>query len=191
MPILVARPSEKYLEELGLRLPGLRLTYEEVGATAGPVLPKGYHHDRVSTELGEGAEVWARAQEAVRTWQAHRRAGATVYPAEAHIAVGTEVVATVRLGLLFIVAPCRVVYVTAEPDRFGFAYGTLPGHPERGEEAFHVTRHGNGTVRFEIVAFSRPSAVMARLGGPLSRLVQNRTTRLYLDGARRYATGHS
>ncbi|HUB69339.1 MAG TPA: DUF1990 domain-containing protein [Acidimicrobiales bacterium] len=191
MPILAARPSEKYLDDLRGRLPDLRLTYEEVGATAGPVLPKGYRHDRVSTELGEGAEVWARAQEAVRTWQAHRRAGATISPAEALIAVGTEVVATVRLGLLFIVAPCRVVYVTAEPDRFGFAYGTLPGHPERGEEAFHVTRHGDGTVRFEIVAFSRPATAIARLGGPLSRLAQDRTTRLYLDGLRRYATGHS
>jgi uncharacterized protein (UPF0548 family) len=191
VPILAARPGEKYLKDLRRRLPDLRLTYEEVGATAGPVLPKGYHHDRVSTELGGGAHVWARAQEAVRTWQGHRRAGATIYPAEAIIAVGTEVVATVRLGLLFIVAPCRVVYVTAEPDRVGFAYGTLPGHPERGEEAFHVTRHGDGPVRFEIVAFSRPATVMARMGGPLSRLVQNRTTRLYLDGARRYATGHS
>jgi uncharacterized protein (UPF0548 family) len=191
MPILAARPGEKYLEELRRRLPDYRLTYQEVGATAGPVLPKGYHHDRVSTELGRGADVWARAQEAVRTWQAHRRAGTTIYPAAAPVTVGTEVIATVRLGLAFIVASCRVVYVTAEPDRFGFAYGTLPGHPERGEEAFLVTRHGDGTVRFEIVAFSRPATVMARMGGPLSRLVQNRTTRLYLDGARRYATGHS
>jgi uncharacterized protein (UPF0548 family) len=191
MPILAARPGEKYLEELRRRLPDYRLTYQEVGATAGPVLPKGYHHDRVSTELGRGADVWARAQEAVRTWQAHRRAGTTIYPAAAPVTVGTEVIATVRLGLAFIVASCRVVYVTAEPDRFGFAYGTLPGHPERGEEAFLVTRHGDGTVRFEIVAFSRPATVMARMGGPLSRLVQNRTTRLYLDGVRRYATGHS
>ena len=32
------------------------------------------------------------------------------------------------LGLLR--APCRVVYVIDEPDVRGFAYGTLPGHPE-------------------------------------------------------------
>ena len=34
--------------------------------------------------------------------------------------------------------PCRVVYVVDEPDRRGFAYGTLPGHPESGEELFLV-----------------------------------------------------
>jgi uncharacterized protein (UPF0548 family) len=190
MPILAARPGEKYLEDLTRHLPDFRLTYEEVGTTAGPVLPKGYHHARVSVELGRGADVWARAQESVRTWQAHRRAGATIYPDATLLAVGTEVVATFRLGPLFIVAPCRVVYVTAEPDRFGFAYGTLPGHPERGEEAFHVARSDDGTVRFEIVAFSRPATAMARLSGPLARLVQNRTTHLYLDGVREYASGH-
>ena len=51
-----------------------------------------------------------------------------------------------RLKERFIVAPCRVVYVTTEPGQFGFAYGTLQGHPEHGEEAFHVTKQGDGTV---------------------------------------------
>ncbi len=190
MPIMASRPGEKDLEDLRRRLPDRPLSYEEVGATARAVLPDGYHHDRISIELGRGDGIWARGQEAIRTWQAHRHAGAAIYPAAAVIDVGTEVIATLRLGLLFILAPCRVVYVTAEPNRFGFAYGTLPGHPERGEEAFHVTRRDDGTVRFEIVAFSRPVTALARLGAPLSRLVQNRTTRLYLDGVRGYATGH-
>jgi uncharacterized protein (UPF0548 family) len=44
-------------------------------------------------------------------------------------------VAAIRLR-----APCRIVYVIDEPDRRGFAYGTLPGHPERGEEAFIISR---------------------------------------------------
>jgi uncharacterized protein (UPF0548 family) len=189
MPIVAARPGAKYLEDLWCRLPGLALTYGEVGATAGPVLPRGYRHDRVSTELGRGTEIWAKAQDALRTWQAHRRAGASIYPAAAPLAAGAEFIATVRLGLLVVVAPCRVVYITDEPGRSGFAYGTLPGHPERGEEAFHVTKHDDGTVRFEIVAFSRPATAMARLGGPLSRLVQTRTTRRYLEGVRRYTAG--
>jgi uncharacterized protein (UPF0548 family) len=45
---------------------------------------------------------------------------------------------------------------TPDPDRYGFAYGTLPAHPEEGEELFLVTRGGDDTVRFEITAFSRP-----------------------------------
>jgi hypothetical protein len=110
-------------------------------------------------------------------------------PARGDAQGGADVVATVRLGPVFVVAPCRVVYVTDSPGRFGFAYGTLPGHPERGEEAFHVIRSEDGTVAFEIVAFSRPASTMARLGGPLSRMVQSRTTRRFLDGVLKYAAG--
>jgi hypothetical protein len=80
MPTVAARPSERYLEDLWSKLANLALSYREIGATAG-MLPEGYRHDRVSTELGRGAGVWAKAQEALRTWQAHRGARATIYPA--------------------------------------------------------------------------------------------------------------
>lgn len=69
----------------------------------------------------------------------------------------------------------------------GFAYGTLPGHPERGEEAFVVERAGIAAT-FSIVAFSRPAALAARLGGPIARGVQRRVTRAYLDALRECAT---
>jgi uncharacterized protein (UPF0548 family) len=85
------------------------------------------------------------------------------------------------------VAPARVAYLLDEPERFGFAYGTLPGHPARGEEAFVVVRSG-GRVRFEVVAFSRPQEPLARLGKPVTRLLQVRTIRSYL-GAMEAATG--
>lgn len=75
--------------------------------------------------------------------------------------------------------------VVDEPDRYGFAYGTLPLHPEEGEEAFLVERGDAGEVRFRIVAFSRPSHWAARLGGPVSRRVQQRALRAYLDALQR------
>jgi uncharacterized protein (UPF0548 family) len=81
-----------------------------------------------------------------------------------------------------VVAPCRLVYVTDEPSRFGFAYGTLPGHPEKGEEAFHVVLGGDGAVSAEIVAFSRPNDLPTRLAGPVGRAIQVVATRRYLDG---------
>lgn len=189
MPILVTAPTERCLEELRRSLPDLPLTYQEVGATALAALPEGYRHDRVSTDLGGGSGTWARSQDALRTWQGHRRAGADIYPAAAPLTTGTDVIVTVRLALVFVIAPCRIVYTTAGPDRFGFAYGTLTGHPERGEKAFHVTKQDDGTVSFEIVAFSRPATAATRLGGPLSLFVQTRTTNRYLDGVLRYATG--
>jgi uncharacterized protein (UPF0548 family) len=116
-------------------------------------------------------------------------AGLTIYPPGATIDAGTVVVATAHLGPVAVVIPCRVVYRTDEMGRFGFAYGTLPGHPERGEEAFHVTVDTDGTVSFEVVAFSRPADLVSRLGGPLSRATQAVATRRYLDGVKAYVSG--
>lgn len=121
-------------------------------------------------------------------WRAHVGAGVVVTPEHAPLVKGTVVTATVKIGPLWVVAPCRIVYVTATPDRFGFAYGTLAGHPEEGEEAFHVIRTLDGVVSMEIVAFSRPADLLSRLGAPLSRLVQQRATGQYLDGVRKFVT---
>ena len=76
-------------------------------------------------------------------------------------------------------APCRVVYVIDEPRRRGFAYGTLPGHPESGEEAFILDHRDDGTIAFNIIAFSRPASILAKLAGPIGRIVQDAMTRRY------------
>jgi uncharacterized protein (UPF0548 family) len=77
------------------------------------------------------------------------------------------------------------VHVIDEPTRQGFAYGTLPGHPERGEEAFVLDRHGDGSVSFTVTAFSRPATLLAKLGGPVGHLVQNLMTDRYLGSLSR------
>ena len=92
-------------------------------------------------------------------------------------AVGSEVM----VGLGPLRAPCRVVYVIDEPDRRGFAYGTLPGHPESGEELFAV-RYDPATedVLAEVVAFSRHGTWWSRLGSPVTALAQRVVTSRYL-----------
>lgn len=75
--------------------------------------------------------------------------------------------------------PARVVYVVDEPRRRGFAYGTLPGHPERGEEAFVVERLADDSVWLVIRAFSRPAGPLVRIGSPLARLLQATFTARY------------
>jgi uncharacterized protein (UPF0548 family) len=57
-------------------------------------------------------------------------AGLTVTPETAPIEEGGTVVVSRNFGPVLLVAPCRIVYTTATATRFGFAYGTLPGHPE-------------------------------------------------------------
>jgi uncharacterized protein (UPF0548 family) len=76
---------------------------------------------------------------------------------------------------------CRVIYVVDEARRYGFAYGTLPGHPECGEEAFVVEHRPDDEVVFAISAFSRPADWLVRIGGPFVRRLQARATSSYLN----------
>ena len=164
------------------------VTYGPVGVTLGddPRLA-GRRTDRYEAELGRGTEVFARAVAGLRAWAAHRGAGVRVEPPDAPLTEGTTVVLVIRFGPASVVAACRVVAVVDEPERFGFAYGTLPLHPESGEEAFLVERGADDVVRFRVVAASRPASLLARLGAPVSRLVQRRVTRGYVEGLRRAA----
>ena len=91
----------------------------------------------------------------------------------------TAAVLLLGFGPLAIRAPVRVVYLLDEPDRQGFAYGTLPGHPETGEEAFVLTRGADGRVTFAISAFSRPVSLLARVAGPAGVLTQRWVTGRY------------
>jgi len=72
------------------------------------------------------------------------------------------------------------VTVVDEPRRQGFAYGTLPGHPERGEESFIVELGDDDTVSLVITAFSRPASLLARATGPIAGLAQHNMTNRYL-----------
>lgn len=153
----------------------MSLTYPEVGATAGE-LPRGYHHFRRTTLLRD-ADLETLA-DALFTWEVHRAVGLRV-PTTPRAASG--VVSRMRLGVgpLAVPVPCEVVYVVDEPDRRGFAYGTLPPHPERGEALFLLTRRGPD-VEVEIKAFSRPAWTVLRPAGPIIAGVVELAIRHYL-----------
>ena len=154
------------------------LSYAEVGATLGD-RPTGYRHDDDSLTLGVGDPVFDRAVLGLREWQAHRGAGVRVAPIDAPLEIGTTVALALPLLGISTLAACRVVAVVDEPARFGFAYGALEGHPERGEESFIVDRDGD-TITFRISAFSRPADPLTRIGAPVARAIQRRVTRSYL-----------
>jgi uncharacterized protein (UPF0548 family) len=147
------------------------VTYAEVGATAGE-LPAGYHHVH--------AERFERAADDMLAGLVQRRAGARIRLSDVPLREGTRVEMRLRLGPLAFVIPCLVVWAERTADSCGFAYGTLPGHPERGEERFVLRLTASGDVIFTIVAFSAPARWFTRLGGPLARVVQTWMTRRYL-----------
>jgi uncharacterized protein (UPF0548 family) len=156
------------------------LTYPEHGATRG-TLPAGYHHLEHRARLGAGRAVFERGAAALMSWEMHRAAGLRV-TAEGDARPGERVVSRIAPG---IAAPCRVVYVIDEPSRRGFAYGTLPGHPESGEEAFIVEIDEADEVWFTVRAFTRPGTLLARVSGPLGRGAQRLMAGRYTRAMRR------
>lgn len=157
-------------------LAALPLTYVEVGATAG-ALPAGYHHVQKSAVIGSGRIRFAQAADEGMRWGMLRGAGVRVEATTQVAEVGSEVI--VHLGP--VAAPCRVVYTVEETDRRGFAYGTLPGHAESGEELFLV-RYDPATdeVIAEVTAFSRHATWWSRLASPVTSLIQRVVTERYL-----------
>jgi uncharacterized protein (UPF0548 family) len=73
---------------------------------------------------------------------------------------------------------CRIIYTVDESGpitKFGFGYGTLPGHVESGEERFLIEwDRDTDKVWYDILAFSRPNHFLTRLGYPLVRRTQKR-----------------
>jgi uncharacterized protein (UPF0548 family) len=146
-----------------------QLTYTEVGGTIQLPLPHGYQHVVYHTRLGTVS--FEDAAEAVETFAMHRAAGIKMITTAPRAAKGVRVTASVGVGPIRVLAPCEVIAVVADADRRGFAYGTLAGHPERGEEAFFVTRE-SGVVFFEMRAFSRPARWFTRIGEPFAPYLQ-------------------
>ena len=158
-------------------------TYAEVGATRDATLPTGYRHLRHVSRLDRDA--FAAAAEAVLTFRILSAAGERVEADAPRAAPGVEVTSWLQLGPLHPRVPCRVVWTEESPERVGFAYGTLPGHPARGEESFVVTRDERGDVWFTITSFSRPATWYMRAAGPLAPLLQAGYARLRARALRR------
>jgi len=155
------------------------LTYDEVGATAGEP-PPGFHHVRERRVIGHGRGVFERAANALLAGDVQRGAGARVEASETPFRAGTRVTMRLGLGILSFRIPCLVVWAERTDTSAGFAYGTLPGHPERGEERFTLTLAPSGEVVFAIAAFSTPGRWFTRLAAPLNRAVQAWMTQRYL-----------
>lgn len=104
-----------------------------------------------------------------------------LYPANTPIEVGEVVCVIVNHGFCWSLNPCRIIYVLEESgaiERFGFAFGTLPGHSETGEERFTVEwRRDDDSIWFEILVFARAHHILAKIGFPFVPLFQKKFAR--------------
>ena len=158
----------------------LAFTYTAVGSTA-TTPPSGYVVDRTRARLGDGEAAFLAAKAALARWDHFRLGWVEAGPPDTPLAVGACVAVVARVLGVWWLNACRIVYTVDEVgpvSRFGFAYGTLPGHAESGEERFLVEwDHADDSVWYDIVAFSRARHPLARLGYPLTRRTQKRFAR--------------
>ncbi len=150
---------------------------EHIGATTRPGSPPGYDHDLNEVKLGRGTACFEAARAAMADWAMFPSGWTRIFPRPAPIEEGEVVLVLFRLFGLWWINSCRIVYTFEENHRFGFAYGTLPGHVEKGEECFRVEMEEDGTVWYRIRAFSRPAVWLTKIGYPFARRYQRRFVR--------------
>jgi uncharacterized protein (UPF0548 family) len=181
-------------------LSGLRFGYDAIGSTRYDETPQGYHRLEHRARIGAGSEVFARGGQALLNWRMHRAAGLPMTATDTPPTIGTNTLGRLGAGMLIgrlrtlsplgslgLPVPCRVVWTVDEPDRIGFAYGTLEGHPAAGEESFVLTREPDG-IYFTVLAYSRAATWYTRLGGPASRKAQHYTAHRYAKALQHLAT---
>jgi uncharacterized protein (UPF0548 family) len=188
------RPSNEALDALAKQQAQLVPTYPEVGSTCG-ACPSGYAHDRNEVRLGSGQAVFAKAVAGLRAWKMFPAAWTEIFPPQARQIEGGSVILVFRLVGIHWTSAARIVYevddtsVGGAKRRLGFAYGTLPGHVECGEERFTITWREDDSVWYEIQAFSRPRYWMTRLAKPLARRWQRRFVRDSKSTMQAYVAG--
>ena len=168
-------------------------SYREVGASENGT-PAGYDLDHNRTLLGHGPAAFEAACEAIRRWRMFPPPWTEVQPPDTPIEAGRVVTMLARAFGLWWMNACRIVYVVDETTpvrRFGFAYGTLPAHVERGEERFTVEWDDEDRVWYDVRAFSRPRYWLARLGYPLARRLQRRFVAQSQAAMRRFVANAS
>ncbi len=185
-----------------------QFTYEEQGATDRPYpasldggWPSGYtvmvETHEISAE--DPSAAFIALTEGILAWDLHRGAGLTMESDADRAAPGVQVTSGLGVGPARIKAPCRVLWARdpqldgagrAVPgQRGGFGYGTLPGHPVRGEEGFYAELTADNRVLFSCSAYSVPASALYRLAAPVTRLGQRYVLTRYAKAAEALAAG--
>lgn len=171
---LLTRPTDARIDEFLSSRKADSFSYPEVGATRGAV-PAGYYIDHNRIVLGQGEAAFERAKQAIREWKMFDVPGMELFYSDTPIEAGRNVAPLAYHLGFYSLNSCRIVYVIDEPNKFGFAYGTLTDHAEIGEERFSVEFDPDtGEVSYDIFAFSRPGHILVKFGYPYTRYIQKR-----------------
>lgn len=157
-------------------------------------MPAGFVVDNIRVELGRGRAAFERAKAGLASWRQFELGWLQAFPDDTPIRTDATVLVVARAGGLWWTNAARIVHVlnddSSANSRFGFAYGTLPGHVERGEERFLIDwDHATDIVWFDVLAFSRPQHFLVRLNRRRARAMQKRFAVEATAALQRYVAG--
>jgi len=182
-----SRPAKAEIERFLAAQDRAPFSYPEVGASRNKTAPHGYTVDHNRALLGSGEGAFERAKAAIREWRMFDFPWLELCFPDTPIEPGKTVAVLASHFGFWSLNPSRIVYVVDEAEplrRYGFAYGTLRGHAELGEERFTVEHQPEDSVWYDILAFSRPSPLV-RLANPIARQMQRRFQRDSMNAMQR------
>ena len=184
---LIRRPSQCEIEEFIARSQDIPLSYNPIGIAKES--PRGFKVDEAGGVIGHGKQAFERAKLALNEWRHFDFGWVELFPRGAAIEAGSVVAVLVHHLGFWSLNGCRVVYTLGDRQTgstFGFAYGTLTNHAEMGEEIFEVSLvPETEEVVYRIRAVSKPRATMAKIGYPITRMLQARFRRDSIAAMRR------
>ena len=173
---LPTKPSEETIQKFIAAQSRMPFSYLEVSAKKSE-LPSIYTIDHNRINLGTGPEVFQRAVAAIKAWKQFDLGWVKLVPEGTRLEPGAVVAVQARHFGFWSLNACKVVSVIEEERKFGFAYGTLKGHVEKGEERFTIEWEANDSVWYDIFAFSKPGRLLVKLTKPLAQRLQKRFAR--------------
>lgn len=139
--------------------------------------PSAYNVDHNRILLGSGPKCFSSAIAALRQWKMFDLGWVHLCWDTTPIEPGSTVAVLVTHLGFWSMNACRIVYVIEEHgdfERYGFAYGTLAEHAERGEERFLIEwDQKDDSVWYDLLAASKPG-LLAKFAYPYARRLQKR-----------------
>jgi uncharacterized protein (UPF0548 family) len=167
----------------------LSFSYDFVGLTTADSfdstnedhIPAGFSVIHKSRGLGNADDALDKAADAMMHWRGHTGAGLRLAASTLDLEGGATVAFSLPMKVVSLVGASRVIDVVDDEDCFGFSYGTTNHHFAVGEERLLAHRNEDGYVTIDVFAVSRPGRVLTRLGGPVTRKLQERALSAWID----------
>ncbi|MCA8998205.1 MAG: DUF1990 domain-containing protein [Planctomycetaceae bacterium] len=176
---MLSKPNQEDVRRFLQLQSSQSLSYGSPGLLHDPP-PPGFTVDHSRRQIGPGRAAYDIARNSLSTWRQFDLGWVEPFPRQTPVKAGQCLAILARVLGIWWWNACRIVEVFDDQNdgrRFGFSYGTLPGHMECGEERFLVEIDGEDRVWYEILTYSRPHSRLARLGSPYARFVQRRFAR--------------